>query len=523
MKLSGNKRKGRHLFRNAGKHLPEQAGDGAPEHTGRPSRKKKKPWGWKKRVVVILCSLVAAVVLLSAGVYGYYKIFVRQPVVTTEPWLNPELHESAGPDDQGQPWQVPFIFEPGSRPQGNAIRDPNKYTFLILANDDGNGNTDTIMVGTFDCLKHTFDIINIPRDTMVNVSWSIKKVNSILAYMQFRHRGEDDALEKAMNDTIDELAKIIGFRIDYWFVLDLRAFIKLVDEVGGVDFYVPVNMNYDDYDQNLHIHYQRGIQHLNGRQALEVVRFRNTYASGDIGRISVQQDFLTAAAQQILDKRSSLNVFDLADILINYVDTNMALNDLVWFGRQFLEMNADSITFVTMPGNYEDYVGPESYVTIYVDEWIEMVNNILNPFYDNVIFEDLSILTRGADRRLYVTDGNYAYNQSWGASSRGPNPDSTQGGSNAPAAPAVPPANPPDDSGEEGYLDPDDPGEAPPDGDPGLNAEDDWGEDNLDEPGEDPVPDERSAPEESAGQDDQEESQPEVIEPLDADPYSGPE
>ena len=59
-------------------------------------------------------------------------------------------------------------------------------------------------------------------------------------------------------------------------------------------------MNYEDATQNLYIHLQKGMQHLDGEQAMGLVRFRKGYASQDIQRTKVQQEFLKALAKQCL-------------------------------------------------------------------------------------------------------------------------------------------------------------------------------------------------------------------------------
>lgn len=430
MTFFGNKRSGRHLLKNTGRKGKENT-DGSRESTSRARRPK---WSLRKKLLIIPGIIVAVLVILTGGAFAYLRwAGTQKPVVEDNPvYTNPGYIAS----DKNDPAQIEQPAENANNPGEQLTvdaRNHDKYTFLLLATDDG-ANTDTIMAAAFDTESMTFDVVNIPRDTMVNVTWSLKKANSIYAYMQARHRGESDAQEKVTQDVIEEFSKVLGFRVDFMAVVNLRAFVTLVNAVGGVDFYVPVNMNYDDYDQNLHIHYSRGMQHLNGQQALEVVRFRNTYASGDIARIGVQQNFLTAALQQILAKGSSINVRDLASVFIRDVKTNIPFENLVWFGIQFLKLDADSITFEMAPGNNEDFVGLESYVTLYVDEWLELVNRKLSPLHEDITETGVSILTRGADKRLYVTDGNRVGDPSWGASSRGPSSAGSSGGTTANSA-----------------------------------------------------------------------------------------
>ncbi|MCL2355484.1 MAG: LCP family protein, partial [Oscillospiraceae bacterium] len=60
---------------------------------------------------------------------------------------------------------------------------------------------------------------------------------------------------------------ILGIKIPYYVIVEMDAFIKLVDEIGGVWFYVPMDMKYDDYTQDLHIDLKQGYQLLDGDQA----------------------------------------------------------------------------------------------------------------------------------------------------------------------------------------------------------------------------------------------------------------
>jgi LCP family protein required for cell wall assembly len=69
------------------------------------------------------------------------------------------------------------------------------------------------------------------------------------------------------------------------------AFRETIDALGGVEFDVPQNMNYDDPQQGLSIHLKKGYQLLDGDKAEQLVRFRN-YPMGDIDRTKVQFDFL---------------------------------------------------------------------------------------------------------------------------------------------------------------------------------------------------------------------------------------
>ncbi|SHH51530.1 transcriptional attenuator, LytR family [Sporobacter termitidis DSM 10068] len=271
-------------------------------------------------------------------------------------------------------------------------RDKTKYTFVILGMDDGNGNSDTMMVATFDDKNYTLNVVNIPRDTLVNVSWPTKKANTLYA-----NGGIDRVLEG--------LTDILGYEVDFYVKVDLDAFSKLVNGIGGVYFDVPKDMYYKDPSQNLLIDLKAGPQLLDGNKALQLVRAReDVWSTGDIGRIQTQQAFLKAAAGQILEKKASIRKSALIDIFINDVDTDLTALNLGWFAQEFFKMDAAKINFETVPANYNDKLNGRSYCTIKVSDWLNVINTKLYPFDGNIKAEDLSILTRDENGKLYVTN-----------------------------------------------------------------------------------------------------------------------
>jgi len=349
----------------------------------------------KRRRVITLC-IVLAIVL---GLLIAFKLIIKPPEVgeaEKKPVSTPQANEEDNePED-------PIETE---APEGDRINN-GVYTFLVVGNDNGYGNTDTILLGRLDTVGGTLNVINIPRDTLVNVSWGTKKVNTLLS-----GTGSIEGLISGIKD-------LIGFTVDCWAVVDLEAFEKLVDTIGGVYYNVPVDMYWDAPDQNLHIAIPKGYQHLNGEEALKVVRFRqgndgSGYPDGDIGRIRTQQDFLKTVASQLLQIGNATKVKEFAKIFKEYVDTNMTLGNIVWFGLEFLKLSEENINFYLMPGNYNGSVNGISYVFVYLDEWLEMINSKLNPFKTEITESNLNILTKDSSGNLYSTTGQIAGANNW--------------------------------------------------------------------------------------------------------------
>ena len=225
MKLYGGGRSA--SKRTAGTHSNTsyyRTGEQYGGRSGAAPRKRKKRLTRKQKFVRVLVVLLVLLMAAAAGLYAVYKIYVKPPEVSDA--KRPSVTNGEGDVNMG--------------------RSGDKYTFVVLGMDDGNGNTDTMMAVTFDTQAYQLTAVSIPRDTLVNVSWSVKKANTLYAY------GGTDVV-------IEGLADILGYEVDFYVIVDLEAFQVMVDAIGGVDYDVPVTMNYEDPYQNLYIHLNQGM------------------------------------------------------------------------------------------------------------------------------------------------------------------------------------------------------------------------------------------------------------------------
>ena len=189
----------------------------------------------------------------------------------------------------------------------------------------------------------------------------------------------------------DTISQQLGIPVDFTVTVDLDGFEALVDAIDGVDFNVPINMDYDDPYQDLHIHFSAGMQHLTGEEALKVVRFRHNndgsgYGSEDIGRMQTQQSFLKAVAQQTLTLSNLDKLDQFVKIFQQYVDTDLTLGNLAWLGKEAISMGAENISFSTLPNEWRS-----PYIYLDKEEVLTLVNTYLNPYVEDRTMEDLDI------------------------------------------------------------------------------------------------------------------------------------
>ena len=184
-------------------------------------------------------------------------------------------------------FRSPSAFIALSRPDSSADRDPDgkalvraaEFNLLILGYQADESTTDTIILAHLDAGRRTITIVSIPRDTWVPVpEQGPTKINAAYAF-------------GGAHMTARVASRLLGgVPIDAIVALQPEGAAAIVDAMGGLDVNVDENMNYDDENGDLHIHLQKGEQHLNGAQVAGYVRFRHDPAS-DFGRVKRQQRY----------------------------------------------------------------------------------------------------------------------------------------------------------------------------------------------------------------------------------------
>jgi len=374
-------------------------------HSAHAAQKRKKKTikrkGWLVAAVVVLCILVLAVIALIA-----YDVWAKAPNVnrdgllsqtTAVPVSTPEVKEPSL-ENRADSTPSPQDAQPSpAATEEPLIRRDDTYTLLVVGRDRVGMNTDTIMVARMDCAAGTVDVISIPRDTLVNVPWAVKKANSIYGTL-------------GTEGLIDGIEALIGFKIDNYVIVNTYVFQQLIDCIGGVYFDVPIYMYYDDPGQDLHIHLSPGYQLLNGYQAEKVVRFRQNndgtgYPDGDLGRINTQHDFFKALARQVLSLGNIANLPQMISIVTENTDTNLTSGNIAFYAQEFLKIPSENVNFYTMP--YDTvYIRGGSYVSIQLQPWLDMINAYLNPFNKDVKEENLDVITYSDAAGFYSTTGS---------------------------------------------------------------------------------------------------------------------
>ena len=322
----------------------------------------------KKRKHTALWIVLAVAALMLAALV-VYMIWERPPELPEEPEVTETVIEI---EPTPEPTPTPEPMPEGTKYENS--RQDGVYTVLLVGLDQMSGSTDTILVGRFDTVKHEINFVSIPRDTIINVDAEIRKINSVyIGSLNFGGNGIDSLMT--------QINWLTGFVPDCYAVLDLNTFVEVIDELGGVDFDVPEEMEYvyDDIQERLYVYLAPGMQHLDGIHAMALCRYRIGYITGDYGRIDVQHAFLKACADQFISLGTIPHARAVAEILGEHLNTNLSTANIAWFMRQLLKCKSEDIHFYTLPSEGRNLQG-YSYAVPHLWEWIEMVNSCLNPF-----------------------------------------------------------------------------------------------------------------------------------------------
>lgn len=225
----------------------------------------------------------------------------------------------------------------------------------ISTDEDGALLTDTIIVCAYYPRTQQASMLSIPRDTFVGKSKATAtgsdKINA-----RYAIGGAEGIL--------NEVEKLTGLEIDNYVIVKNQGLIDVVNTIGGVEFEVPMDMDYDDWGQNLHIHLKAGKQKLNGDQAEGLVRFRknndNTgypswYGSDDIGRMKTQREFITETIRQTLKFGNIAKINELIQIGFRNIETNLDMDYVMKYAPAAVEFDVSALQATYLEGDTPKY------------------------------------------------------------------------------------------------------------------------------------------------------------------------
>ena len=297
-------------------------------------QKKEKKKKSKARKIIKWILLILLIALVAYGCYFGYRVYKNGG------GLSGFLATAVGHDE-------------------NTLKDLDRINVLILGESgvgDGYKLTDSIMIASYNPKTQEASLLSIPRDTYVGrKDKDTASQNYLASYkMNAVYRNGTNIPE-----TVECVSELTGLDLQYYILIDTDAVIELVDAIGGVTFNVPIDMDYDDPTQDLHIHLKAGEQLIDGEKAEQLLRFRHNndgtsypkeYGDNDIGRMRTQREFIQETMKQLLKVENIFKITELIDIIANNVKTNLDFNVVKDYVPYVVNFNAENLETGTLPG-----------------------------------------------------------------------------------------------------------------------------------------------------------------------------
>jgi polyisoprenyl-teichoic acid--peptidoglycan teichoic acid transferase len=244
------------------------------------------------------------------------------------------------------------------------------------ADREGPSRSDTMILLTIDPVSKTAGMLSIPRDMWVDIpGFGYGKINNAYALGEmYKLPGGGPGM------AIKTVENFLGIPIQYYAQVDFTAFVKMIDEVGGVCLEVPVTVNVGVMDENGTTTVPAGHQCLSGKVALGYARARDVVQGvegGDVERSKHQQQVILAIRDKVLANLPRLltKAQPLYDELSSGVHTNLSLNDILR-----LAMLAKDIPLNSIKPGVIDYTMMQDGTTVVDGQKVD----ILRPFPDKI-------------------------------------------------------------------------------------------------------------------------------------------
>ncbi len=291
------------------------------------------------RALALQLSLIIFFALVGCGgLFFAYQIFdtVRYAVLTL------------GVPDIGD---LPAFVsrQVASQPNAPDVAAGERVNVLVLGidrrpndkSDTGPWRTDTMMIATLDPLALTAGVVTIPRDLYVEIPGvGENRINTANLYGDlYKYPGGGPALAKK---TVEYN---LGRQIHYYVLVDFTGFRKAVDALGGIDINVPKAIDDPEYPTEnygvMHVHFNAGMQHMNGEQALQYARTR--HGDSDFERSRRQIEVLKAVRDRALRPEVLPRLPQLIQSLWGAVETDIKLQDVLVLAQVASKVKTENI------------------------------------------------------------------------------------------------------------------------------------------------------------------------------------
>lgn len=278
--------------------------------------------------VIIKVFIILLLLVIAASVYFYQGLSKLSKNTELNDYNSVKNSVEAEENENSQSINILALGVDIGTPGAKSDKDPKR--------------TDTMMLMHYNAETKEVKVVSIPRDTLIKINGKNAKINAAHAV-------------GGVSSSIEAVEKLLDIKINYYGKINYEGFRKIIDSIGGVDVKINNDMDYDDTEQDLHIHFKKDeILHLDGEKAEEFFRWRKNnngtgLLEGDIGRIENQHYFISEVIDKVKSPWIIPRIPGILMTLPKYSETNMTPDEIIKYGFNFVK--ASNIEMVTLKGH----------------------------------------------------------------------------------------------------------------------------------------------------------------------------
>jgi len=262
-----------------------------------------------------------------------------------------------------------------------AFLNKSVYNYLVLGLDESEINSDIICIISYNSASREITFINIPRDTYYDIGVGNSKINQVY----FRYLQKSDDKKAALMKVADEFSLFFGIDFEGSIIFTHSAFKNIVNTLGGVKIELPqgYSLKYPLLTERLNLN--DGENHLFAEESLYFVRYRQEFATGDIGRIENRNIFIFGLYKTIFEFYENEGAAKLFNALNKDLTYDFSYLELfLLFLKEKSSFGNSTLNSIIIPGYAKILDNGFSYYIINVEKANNLLFEIIGEQYKGI-------------------------------------------------------------------------------------------------------------------------------------------
>lgn len=307
---------------------------------------------------------------------------------------------------------------------------------LLVSLDETTYRTESVMLMSVNLDDYSVSLVSLPRDTYISGNYENSTINDI-------YREKDDGKGRGIRALQEAVEGMVGFKIDYHYVVTQETLTNALDAIDGLRFRVP-RLDFCALDS--------GTRKMDGEDAIQLFTYDPDYYDIDLEGPDTQRKFLLSLMSELIATNDEGEMKSRAQAVLNNAETNVDEDTLLYFFKKLTRKSFDDAYSATMPGEIISLGEDEGldytveYYQVSQEDAVSVLNEYFNPLEKaltvfNINFRQKSGLSTDGEYQEYGfhNHNNGSHN---GGSTTKPTTEATTAEPTSPAPTDAPVENP---------------------------------------------------------------------------------